>query len=423
MDLKHAIQKCSHLHTALVAARDAGNRMLSYPCFLLERMRPRRDGPIRVVFLIQEPSVWNKALPTYRRMLADPDFEPMILCLPSSLEGCFECENETYRYFIQAGYSHVLNAVQGKGWLDPKTLHADYFVILRPYDNYRPRPYKSINLCKYGKIVLIFYATQLVPDMIPQLLNSGFLPSVSLYFAESEYAREVFLQKNKLKCLLGLQKSIYCGVPALESMLLMKDQLAPSWEFSRNSFRVVWTPRWSINPVDGGSNFLRYREQLSIFFTAHSNMDLLIRPHPLMFQNFIDCAVMTQDEIDAFSRFCSEAKNISLDVEKDYGATFWNSSVLICDTSSVMLDYFFTGRPLIFCRSVGIEWHFLPVYEKMLSACYSADSFEDISRILDALQHGIDPLKESRQKLVRELFPMTPLPSEIIVNALKENKE
>ena len=419
MSFIHTIQQYPCLHTALVAVRDAGNRVLSYPFFLLERMRPRREGPTRVVFIVEMPSVWNKALPTYRRMFADPDFEPMILCLPSSLEGCFERENETYRYFVEAGYSNVLNAVQGKAWLNPKTLHADYFVILRPYDNYRPRPYKSIHLCRFGKICVILYATLMSTNLIPEIVNRRFFSQVSWFFAESEYVRDHNIRQNYLKNRTGLQHSVYIGIPAVESMLDAKNRPAASWSFSCNTFRAIWTPRWSTDTFGGGSNFLRYQQDFISFFSQHRDMDLLLRPHPLMFRHLLDSGIMTQDEIDAVYALFDQAENLSLDREKEYFPTFWNSDVLISDISSIIPEYFITGNPVIFCRSPGIDWKTIPIFEEMLNACYCADTFEEIGRILVDLQHGHDPLKKARADLAARLFLPGELPSELIIDTLR----
>ncbi len=420
MELKHAIQKCSHLHTALVATRDAGNRALSYPCFLLERMRPRREGPIRVVYIVQMPSVWNKAKPTYMRMLADPDFEPIILCLPSSLENCFDRENETYRYFLDQGYTSVINAVLGETWLPPKSLNADYFVIMRPYDNYRPKPYKSINLCKYGKICVILYASIMTRNLVSDIISRGFFSQVSYFFAESEYLRDYNIHLNLLKHSLGLQHSVLCGMSAIEFMLNAKDLPAKSWEFSHNSFRVIWTPRWSTDTVGGGSNFFRYQQCFFSFFSLHQDIDLLIRPHPLMFHNFLSSGIMTQKEIDSFCSLCDEQNNISLDQEEEYIPSFWNSDVLVSDISGIIPEYFVTGKPIVFCSSKGIDWLFMPTIEEMMAGCYHADSFADIERILGDLQQGNDPLKETRAVLVRKLFPTDLPPSETIVNMLRK---
>ncbi len=52
------------------------------------------------------------------------------------------------------------------------------------------------------------------------------------------------------------------------------------------------------------------------------NMDILLRPHPLMFKNFIGKGIMSEIEVDEFNESCLSRENIRVDLEKEYHATF-----------------------------------------------------------------------------------------------------
>lgn len=64
--------------------------------------------------------------------------------------------------------------------------------------------------------------------------------------------------------------------------------------------KILWTPRWSIEKLanDGTSFFLLLEPLISFFSTDDmKSYNLVIRPHPLMFNNFFQNNLMTQNDI------------------------------------------------------------------------------------------------------------------------------
>ena len=217
-----------------------------------EKRRKRNDQLIRVVFICQYVPSWNKISPTYHRLEEDDRFAVSILCVPESISSK---ENKTYLFFLSHGYNGVLNAWNNGRWISLKEFDADYFFFYRPYDNYLPWPYKSFIACRYGKICMIPYGTSMSRDLMESAFKYPFMSNVAILFADSMAEVEYNSAHNKR---FSDQRFLYCGIPALESVLLEKNSSAPSWEWSRNSFRIMWTPRWSLNQKGGGSNYFKY---------------------------------------------------------------------------------------------------------------------------------------------------------------------
>ena len=106
------------------------------------------------------------------------------------------------------------------------------------------------------------------------------------------------------------------------------------WSFSKNNFRVVWTPRWTLDPGVGGTNFLRYKKQFVELIKSRTDIDFVVSPHQLMFGNLINIGAIKEEEVCSFQSFLNNATNALLDENKNYEGTLWGSDVLVTDYSS-----------------------------------------------------------------------------------------
>ena len=146
-----------------------------------------------------------------------------------------------------------------------------------------------------------------------------------------------------------------------------------------------------------------YKDALLDFAKEHGDISFLFRPHPLAFANFIKTGEMSEDEVAKYKQNISELPNVCLDIEKEYVATMWNSSVLVSDFSGVIPEYFVTGKPIIYCETNMI---LQPTedFTKIISGCYCVKNEEELFHWLMELKSGNDPLYEKRQLIIEELF-------------------
>ena len=80
---------------------------------------------------------------------------------------------------------------------------------------------------------------------------------------------------------------------------------------------------------------------------------------------------------------------------------FPNIDILITDISSVMIPFFLTGRPVIYCSN-NIKLN--KICSKMSEGMYIADSWEDIIRYLNDIMKGNDYLKPKRDAIIDSEF-------------------
>lgn len=407
--IKEKIKQVPALHRLGKSVKATASQIAVIPDFLAERRVKHGDGPIKVGFMCQYIPAWGKVEPIYRIMKDDPRFEPYIICVPdrfkdSELIDPENMENEIYDYFLEQGYSEAINALIGKNeFLDLRTLDLNYVFYLRPYNLLMPPCYGTTAVSRYSRVCVLMYGMTLTTGILHITLNMGFMRSVYCYFAETPFIQQVNAANTKLLHKLKLSKTVCLGMPAFEAIQKQRDEISPAWKFSENDFRVVWTPRWTTDLAEGGSNFFTYYQKLLEYAREHPDMDFLFRPHPLAFGHFLETGELTQQELDQYLADCEALSNVSIDTEREYNATFWGSSVLVGDISGILPEYFSTGKPLIFCASNMVLTPAAHT-KRMFEGCYIVNNDEELFAVLDQLKQGIDPLAEKRKQIATELF-------------------
>ena len=379
------------------------------PGFVQERRVKRQGYPIKVVFLCQYIPAWSKVEDLYRRMLEDDRFEPYLVCVPDGimnnrLNDPESEENEAYDYCLAHGYTQAINARVGKdAWLDLRELAPAYVFYPRPYNARMPVCYTAREVYRYARVCLILYGAAWSDGITRVSLNRDFMSRTYFYFAELPFTRALNMRNNRLPHKLHLQKSECHGYPMFDHLRSFEGAESASWAFADEDFRILWTPRWTTELSFGGSNFFTYYRELVDYAAENTDVALLLRPHPLMFSHFIETGEMTPQEVKEYVGRCEALPNVSFDKLPTYEATFWNASVLVSDISSIMIEFFVTGKPQIFCAS-NMTLELSDAMKRMLEGCYIANNKQELFAHLQALKEGRDPLKELRQEIIREQF-------------------
>ena len=375
----------------------------------LSKRKPIQDRKIRVVFVVVNSNTWNKLKSLYYEMLNNDKIDVKIVCCPEPYK---EDTSITYNYFKNNGYDCIdarvgegpWNALENKGkWFNLKNLEPDYVFYSEPYNIYLPKKYKSNEVSKYAKICLTMYGMILSLKFMKDLKKS-FFSDVYCYYASNNDDKSVNEEYFKTAHDLKLQKTKNFGYLAFEDVIKNKNINSESWNFSKNKIRAIWTPRWTLDESVGGSNFFRYKDVLFDYANKNADIDLLFRPHPMAFDNFIRTGKMTVEEVAEFKKKCEISKNINLDSQKEYNHTFWGSDFLITDNSSIIVEYFITGKPIIYCVTENFEVEYLPYFKKLLSSCYIVNNEEELINKINDLKENKDDLKELRDKYISEIF-------------------
>ena len=94
---------------------------------------------------------------------------------------------------------------------------------------------------------------------------------------------------------------------------------------------------------------------------------------------------------------------MKIDSEKEYLETFYTSSCLVTDISSIVPEYFLTGKPIIYCHRKG-SLNSFEKYKGYTAGFYWVENWNELKATLDILRSGKDPLREKRRELIKSEF-------------------
>ena len=218
--------------------------------------------------------------------------------------------------------------------------------------------------------------------------NPEFLAYCSISFSEAELGCEYF-NENKYSC---LSKAYFVGFPRFDLIKQISQEKSDKLTF-------LYTPRWAVDlKYNHNTHWFDYFEPLMDFFSSHKEYNLIIRPHPGMFSNFIRRGIMTEEDVQNLKELVNSYTNIKFDTNKDYLKTFEDSDILISDMTSLLIEWFLTGKPIIFCDEYI---HLNEIGREISQFFYQINNAEELINTIKKVS-VVDENKEARLKLVQK---------------------
>lgn len=366
---------------------------------------------IRIGFLVQCPENWEVIRPVYEAACGDGRTEPVVLLVPE-MEYAFYIRLK--RVLWEEVYAFGERQFGGKAvrtydpetgrWTDPETLELDYVFIPRPYETYLPGMYRASSLRKTAKVCYVPYGFLMIRRDYQLVYNTHFMRNVSMVFCDLPRSEEYIRKKFRPTVRSGDLKCFSIGFPRLDRMELYREGESPLWPRGRSEgiTRILWTPRWTTDPLLGGSTFFTYKDAMIGWAEGDGGIDLLFRPHPLALSHYVKAGLMTEEEEQQYLDRFAACGNANVDRTESYAETFWSSDLLISDVSSMIPEYLSTGKPVLYTGAAGNEIISSPELNECL---YRVHSFREIRETVRMLREGKDPLREARMKLIRQLKP------------------
>lgn len=185
---------------------------------------------------------------------------------------------------------------------------------------------------------------------------------------------------------------------------------------------ILWLPRWTAaKQIDDGnlaSHFFDYNDSLLEYVDGQDYYRLVIRPHPLMFENYIEYGLMSEKDVLMYKEVLENNGKFLLDEKPSYDDAFNTADVLVADYSSTIIEFFLRGKPVIYC---GKKEELSSQISDVTKTFYYVNGWEQLKKVLDDLKEGIDPLKEERRIAVEQFRAGTQDAGEAILNVLKKN--
>ena len=359
--------------------------------YWLKKQKKKNTGePIHVAFIVQMPEIWDKEEPVYSAMSVDPRFSVSMLVVPAYNQIHKTIETEYGDNYFLNMYPEAIRTYENGRW-QALGKEYDYVFYQRPYDQFLPIGLQSRNVVKLAKCCYIPYGYTGADVFNEGSTNKEFFRNLYFGFAESAYMARVFERRYQGKKGRELHKIAFLGFPSLVPYFDLK----PTNEYRR----ILWTPRWSYAPKAGGSHFLEYKDSILNLKNQSPELTLTFRPHPLLFGELISTSRMSDREIEDYLKQLSQ-NNIAYDNGHPIYETIQNTDILITDYSSIIIQFFITGKPIVFCESDIVLYDDF----KMLSdGMYVVHNEEELITTVQMLVEGEDPLYMKRQKIIDRL--------------------
>lgn len=378
----------------------------------LERQIRNLNGErkISVVFICYEPESWDSLKTVCEACMCDNAFDVTIVTIPLIKQMSERKGNEHSIYEASGAEEYFRNypcrVINGfdndtKKWFDLKTLEPDYLFFQDPYDVHRPEEYQIKEVSRYTHVCFIHYGCSVIGGELFHAVHPySFLEKVSYIFSENmekQHYYESMLQSSHNKG----QKILNLGFPRWDNFNEKMLCTNLFWKHDRGErTRIIWLPRW--NTTEKNCNFFDYKDRLFEFVESSEIFELLFRPHPLTFANFMATGEMSEQEVGELQEKYRSADNCAIDGDGDFWKAFATTDIIMADATSLLADAFLTEKPIIYCHKEKDSWS--EFAEHLYEGFYVANCWDDVQRILKQLQSGDDPLLETRRKIIREHY-------------------
>ncbi|MBR2019303.1 MAG: CDP-glycerol glycerophosphotransferase family protein [Clostridia bacterium] len=361
------------------------------------RKRVQRKEALSIVFLIQFPEMWNSYKTIYEHFSAlGNEVSLYILAVPKRVSvengyGTFCERNEAFDFFKKNGIS-AIDAYGNGSWFPIKNLTPDYIFVQRPYEAHMPKEYSLYRLSKAGTVCYVPYGGRMTKGIHLSLeFNHALLNNAYMIFADCTDSYNYILNNPGVK----KRKVFDIGYPRFDLIE------SPDRKIEKPVQTFLWTPRWAYDQVTGYGHFLDYFECLMLYFETHKDFRLIIRPHPLMFPNFIQKGLLSNEEYQGIQKRVTEAINVSFDENADYLITFKESDALISDGSSLLLEYFVTGKPILCCMSCFEDP--TEITQRLQECFYTISNADQLMEAIVHITENDDYRVEQRIALIKKI--------------------
>ncbi len=356
----------------------------------------KHEKKIKVAFLLVYPEIWNSSASIFEYLNKNESTEAYIIALPKLPK---KTPNEAYAK-ISAKFNNVIrgyNEDTGR-WFDLKIFAPDYVFYTRPYAVEYPDNMKPEIVSSYCKLCYLTYGFDFTSGYHIEVgYNLKMMPYMHMIFCDGPSS---LIYCEKLFSKEGNYKKIYdIGYPRFDLLYRLKFQLPVKGKIQT----ILWVPRWSLERLaNDGSSYFDFIEDLLLFFSQAENkeLNLIIRPHPLMFSNFVKKGVMSQSEVDDIYQRISKIPNVQFDLESDYLRSAGAADLVIADFTSLIIEYLMLDIPVIYC---GSSDKFDEIGHLLDECMYHISDYSSVTNAINDILANGDKMKASRAEVINKI--------------------
>ncbi|MET0208260.1 MAG: CDP-glycerol glycerophosphotransferase family protein, partial [Burkholderiaceae bacterium] len=231
--------------------------------------------------------------------------------------------------------------------IDPTDAAFDAVLFTSPYDETRPAAYRFPALSRHVRFTAyIPYGLEVGGGSVNLFHQYGQPVTLhaSAVFVRSGSAREMYARH----CASGAGHVVVSGHPRMDAMSMLDEFAVDSTLREQIGQRkaVLWNAHFSFD-ADQWSTFDQLAMPILEQFARRPDLALLFRPHPLLWKKLVNLGVYDDNGVAALRREL-QAMGVVIDERTDHRHAFAASSALMTDAGSFLMEYFVTGKPVLY---------------------------------------------------------------------------
>ena len=335
----------------------------------------RKDKPIRVMFLVFDYNQWFLSK-LYFSMRADNDFKVLpIVVLPNELKSENLATEEAIKYFNSQGIECVEGIESDTGEaVIIKALKPDLIIYQQPpflKSDYTPTKLSEIALTCFVEPSFETRKTEHFNGFIKDRLNNTW---------QTYSANQYSLKPFKNVTVAGFTMYEKYGQETNQSFENLWN--TPS---SVENNRIVYIPSFILNDTFNSTKFKEQQSFMYDYISTHPQYSFVVIPDMKYKQQCLDNKIMTEEEYNNYFIKLNALPNVNLS-EYSYAIdVFKTSNVLVTDSLTTAVNYFPTGKPIIFINNKHKNTTFNGIGEKIFKTFYKLSSKDAIDIVLEDL--------------------------------------
>lgn len=357
-----------------------------------------KSEKIKIVFIVQRIEVFNAIKSIYRAACEREDCEiyflPFPRCENDQKKMLWDTYEEVVSFCEQQGKGTVLPTYdfRAKKFFDLRRIMPDYIFLNTPYEMQFPEGYSLESLALIGKVCYVPYGYNLSEAILPIEYSRSLLGNADYLFLAGDPAYSYCSKLTRLSGFLHGKKTFDIGYPKLD--LITKSE-------KKDKTTLLYLPRWTVasgaQNKNEQSSFLWVYDKLIGFAMKHPEIDIIIRPHPLMFENFLEHKVMSKKEVDNIIETVNNCGNIFLDSSSEYVNTLKKADIFISDYTSMLMEFYPIGKPIIY---LGSKYPFMKYNKEIFDTFYHITDWKQLELCLNKLLAGRDSKRGIRNEKI-----------------------
>lgn len=345
------------------------NEGLSEQLSLLSDRIVDRRPPLKIVFFVQEYSLWASFRTIYEYYLSLNNCT-IDLVYVYSTNSLSEKEKERNIKLFKADGYRVLEMED----YDLTIESPDVAFYLKPYKGFNGAPPKFYieeisKHIRYTVFVSYCLDVQGGEDLVkffyaqPMLFHAWKVISYSSYYT-SRLKRYSYRDADNI---------VEMGHPKFDGISAIMEQGAfriPEWDAKISNRPVVlWNTHFSVKSGEGVGTFFDNKDTVFDFFKSNTDKVLLWRPHPYFWSCIEEDPRIGKDGLEDLLEEVGKMGNVIIDTQGDYRYSFAAADALLSDATTFLVEYAMTGKPVMYTPKKGGESVINEAYLKEIEIC------------------------------------------------------